>query len=145
MDTKEWDKKWNETPRRRIERDEFTIFHVFKDGEKIATVTGKGLAGERKVEYFGAYKSPSKQYSVETMMKLYTVEKIFHEEQFKAARANATKAVKEFWDQFKNALFEYFGIQDHPKRERFFEILLNQKRSPYEIVGEAEEWIDLLK
>jgi hypothetical protein len=145
MNIQEWENKLKTLPHRRLERDEYTVFHVFKNGEKIATITGQGLTGEKKVEYFGVYQNPINRVSVEALLKHNTVEKIFDEEQFKAARANAVSAVNKFWDEFKKALFEYHGIQNHPKREKFFEILRATKHTPYEIFGEAEEWVDLLK
>jgi len=145
MNGKEWDKIWRETPHHYVDRDDYTISHVYTGGEKVATITGQGLVGEKKVEYFGIYNDPSKRVSLETMLKQHTVEKTFREEQFIAAREKATQVVKQFWDEFKNALFEYHNIQDHPKREKFFEILRSNNSAPSEIIGESEDWVELLK
>jgi hypothetical protein len=144
MDIKNWEEKYKAVSSR-IEREDYTIVYVYKHGQKVATVTGKGFSGERKVEFFGEYKSPGKQFNVETMRKLFVVEEDFKEDLLKAAREKRMKDRNEFWSEFKQALFEYHGIQNHPKREKFFEILRSNKGSPSAIYGEAEEWVDLLK
>lgn len=146
MDEKYWTERFDKL-QGRIEREHHTVFFVFKDGEKIAKVTGKAKTetGQKIVEYFGAYFPNKDRVPVETLMKLYSVEKQFDEDSFNAARIVAREKWNIFWDEFKNTLFEYHDIIQHPKREKFFEILRSNKTTPGEVIGEAEEWVELLK
>lgn len=144
MDIKEWEKKWDEVARLRIDRKEYTTTHYYKNGKKIATVNGGDTVEIFEMHVFSEF-DPSiiNREFLDSFTKVK--ETIEDNEGLNKARKEATGKLEQFWNDFKNALFEYHGIENHPKREKFFQILRSNSKTPYEIFGEAEEWVGLIK
>lgn len=138
MNSQTWEEKINNLPGR-IERKNHTYTHYYKNGEKIATINPNG-----KIVYFGQYAGSD---MTEADLNTYagTKETVLDETKFLQARAKAQEERNKFWNDFKNELLSYHGIENHPKAEKFFEILRNTNGDDISgMIGDAEEWADLL-
>jgi len=136
-------KNWVEMYRRlvgRIERDTHMMSHWYKSGEKIATMMPNG-----KIVFFGEYVGSD---MTKDDLNIYASikEKSFNEKSFNEAQAKATEARNKFWDEFKRELLQWHGIQNHPKADKFWDILRNNNGDDIQaLIGDAEKWAESLK
>lgn len=143
MNSNEWRERQSKLPGR-VERSNFMTRHFYKEGKLLATIHHTGqieLHAIKEIDNFNPTQID------EHFLHKYTgvVEKVEDTVAFTAARQAAMAERKQFWDDFKQDLFEYHGISDNPKRELFFNILQSQTKDIGEMIGTAEEWVDLLK
>lgn len=116
MDNNYWVARHKNLPGR-IDRKEFMTTYHYKNGERIP----EAVPGSVK-------------------------EEAFDEEAFLGARKTASEKFNKFWDEFKQALFEYHGLENHPKKDKLIDYLrIEHGRDLEQIIYHAEEIADLMK
>lgn len=143
MNSNEWRERQSKLPGR-ISRSNFAKTHYYKNGALVATLSRDGDVEIPNINLF-----PTDDIAIidKEFLDSFTKvrEEIFDEEGFKAARNAAQNQFVLFMEEFKQALFEYHEISGNPKRELFFSILRSQTKDVGEMIGIAEEWVDLIK
>jgi hypothetical protein len=144
MNSKEWRERQNKLPGR-VDRSDFKKTNYYKEGKLIATDELNGQINIPDMKVFPVQETTF--FIDKAFLDSFTniKEELFDEEAFKAARVAAVVQRVSFMDEFKQTLFEYHGISNHPKKELFFNILLSQTKDVGEMIGIAEEWVELLK
>lgn len=143
MDTKQWRERQNKLPGR-ISRSNFAKTHYYKNGALVATLSRDGDVEIPNINLF-----PTDDIAIidKEFLDSFTKirEEVVDETAFLNARAKAQEEYNTFIQDFKETLFEYHGISDNPKREMFFQKLQAQTKDVGEMIGTAEEWVDLIK
>lgn len=143
MNTKEWRERQNKLSGH-IVRSSFAKTNYYKNGALIAIITRDGEVEIPNINLF-----PTDDIAIidKEFLDSFTKvrEEIIDESDFLNARAKAQEEHNTFIQDFKQALFEYHYISDHPKRELFFQKLQSQTKDVGEMIELAEEWIDLIK
>lgn len=77
----------------------------------------------------------------------YVIQKILNEEAYKEQRTKWNVENARLHNEFKEDIFEEFGFQDHPKRERVFELAWDRGHSSgfSEVYLVFEELVELIK
>lgn len=140
MDIKEWNNDLDALPGK-IEKINFTVRHYYKNGKKVATFLPDGTA-----ELFGEFQDQDLDEAKIIAMKIVG-EELFDEESYNDARQAAVTERKNFWKDFKQAVFTEVGVVDHPKAEKLWEIVFENRRGEglRALLEEAEELSELMK
>lgn len=108
------------------QRSAYYTHFLYKNGKLEKTVEGE--LGDIDTKKYGAY------------------ERIFDEERYKADRQASIAKSNEIENEFKQCLFEYLGIENHPKRHALYSLAYEYGHGSgmEEVCSHAESLAELL-
>jgi hypothetical protein len=111
-------------------KNDYTIYYVYHKGEKI---------------WEGSYEDYKNNSDI-PFPQGFVFEKYVNEEAYKEDLRNYNLEINKLRQEFKNDLFEEFGVTDNPKREKCFQLAVDYRSSNLENVYEAfADFVDLIK
>lgn len=111
-------------------KDDYTTYYVYHKGEKI---------------WEGSY-SEYKNNSDVPFPKGFVFEKFVDEEAYKEHLRKYNLEINKLRQEFKDDLFEEFGVTDNPKREKCFQLVVDYSTICLKDVYEAfADFVDLIR